>query len=219
MLVDALNAHAAASGKIRASVTGNTALPLTTNLARAASVTSDFNTVTNPVAGGSAELEFTAVTPGTAGNAIQIVVTKSDHANQDMAPTVSVTGTTITIDLNEEDGYHTRAQQVADAINQHPIAKTLVRARVKSGNLLADVAVPAVNYSPLQLAGGDNGNGYPVPLAPLVLSGAGLGRDHIEFRCRGAGSPGASRCFGNGGRRHSIDGPGRRFGFESKRPA
>ena len=96
MLVDALNAHSAASGKIHATVTGNTALPLTTNLARAASVTSDFNTVTNPATGGTAELEFTAVTPGTAGNAIQIVVTKSDHANQSMAPTVSVTGNTIT---------------------------------------------------------------------------------------------------------------------------
>ncbi|MCU0872345.1 MAG: S8 family serine peptidase, partial [Pirellulaceae bacterium] len=181
VLADALNAHAAASGKIHASVTGNTALPLTTNLARAASVVSDFNTVTNPATGGTAELEFTAVTPGTAGNAIQIVVTKSDHANQDMAPTVSVTGTAITIDLNEETGYHTRAQQVADAINQHSVAKTLVRARVKSGSLLADVAAPDINYSPLQLAAGDNGNGHPVPLAPLVLSGAGLAEAAASF--------------------------------------
>jgi len=149
VLVDALNAHPAASARIQASVTGNTALPLTANMARAASVVSNFNTVTNPVTGGTAELEFTAIAAGTAGNAIQVVVTKSDHANQSMSPTITVTGTTISIDLNEEVGYHTRAQQVADAIDQHPVARTLVRARVKSGSLLADVAAPEINYSPL----------------------------------------------------------------------
>jgi hypothetical protein len=196
VLVDALNSHPSASARIQASVTGNTALPLTTNLARAASVATDFNTVTSPLTGGTAELEFTAVTAGTAGNAIQIVVTKSDHANQSMAPTIAVTGTTISIDLNDEVGYHTRAQQVADAINQHPVARTLVRARVKSGSLLADVAAPEINYSPLLLSGGDNGNGFVVPLAPLVLSGAGRAEATASFGVPGlevlvrAASPG-----------------------------
>ena len=214
VLVDALNAHPAASRKIHATVTGNTARPLTTNLAQAASVTSDLNTVTNPGTGNTAELEFTAVTAGTAGNAIQIVVTKSDHNNQSMAPTINVSGTTITVDLNEELGYHTRAQQVADAINQHPLAKTLVQARVKSGNLLADVAAPAINYSPLLLSGGDDGNGNPVPLAPLVLSGAGRAEATSEFRRGGAGSPAARRHARTGGRRHPSHGVGRRSGRE-----
>ncbi|HPM79751.1 MAG TPA: S8 family serine peptidase, partial [Candidatus Anammoximicrobium sp.] len=186
-LVDALNADSGAKQKIRVSVTGNTALPLTTNLARAASVVSHFNTLSSPAMGGWAELEFSAVTPGTAGNALQIVVTKSDHADQNMAPIVTVddSRTTITIDLNEETGYHTRAQQVADVINQHPIAKTLVRARVKSGSLLADVAAPEINYSPLLLAQGDDGSGYPIPLAPLVLSGAGLAEARASFGIAG----------------------------------
>lgn len=180
-LVDALDADPAAAALVRASITGNTALPLTDNLARAAWATSDFNTVTNPLTGGTAELEFTAVTAGAAGNGLQIVVTKSDHANQSMVPTVSVSGNTITIDLNEEVGFHTRAQQVVDAVNQHAVARTLVRARVRSGNLLADVAAPDIDYSPLALSGGDDGNGFLTPLAPLHLEGAGRAETTSSF--------------------------------------
>jgi subtilisin family serine protease len=185
VLEQALNTHPAASRLIRATVTGNTALPLTDNLPRAASVRSDMNTVTSPRLGGFAELEFTAVTAGSAGNDIQLVITKSDHANQSMGPFISVVGKTIYADLNAEDGYRTRAQQLVDAINQHPAAGALVRGRVVAGSLLADLAAVEINYSPLQLQHGHDGNGHPTPLAPLVLSGAGKAEASSSFGVQG----------------------------------
>ena len=84
-------------------------MKLTDHIARAANVKSNFNTDTNPATGGYASLEFTAVNVGTAGNNIQLVVSSSDHTNQNMVPTINVAGTTILVDLNTEDGYHTRA--------------------------------------------------------------------------------------------------------------
>jgi hypothetical protein len=184
-LRDALNGDPAVDGMIRATVTGNTALPLTDNLPRAASVRSDMNTVTSPQLGGWAELEFTAANVGTAGNSLQLVITKSDHANQNMGPFISVVGQTIFADLNSEDGYRTRAQQLVDAINQHPVAGGLVRGRVVAGSLLADLAAVEIDYSPLQLAQGHDGNGHLTPLAPLVLSGAGAAEVSESFEVQG----------------------------------
>ncbi|TVS14569.1 MAG: hypothetical protein EA424_18950, partial [Planctomycetaceae bacterium] len=185
VLQQALNSHPATSRLIRATVSGNTALPLTDNLPRAASVVSDMNTITSPRLGGWAELEFTAVNPGTAGNDIQLVVTKSDHDNRNMAPFINVDGTTISIDLNSQDGYRTRAQQLVDAINQHPEAGALIQGRVVAGNLLADLAAVEIDYSPLELQDGHDGNGHPTPLAPLVLAGAGKAEVSSSFGIQG----------------------------------
>ncbi|MCY2986729.1 MAG: M36 family metallopeptidase [Planctomycetota bacterium] len=175
-LLATLAADPAASRLIHATVTGNTALPLTVYVAQPASLRSDFNTGTNPPAAGQATLEFTAVTAGAAGNAIQLVVTESDHANDSMAPTISVGGTNIYVDLNTQTGYHTLAYQLVTALNEHPYAGMLVRAQIVTGSLVADLAAPTINYLPLQLAGGRNG------LAPIQLAGAGVAEATESFK-------------------------------------
>jgi len=169
VLVDAINAHPEAGQRVLATVTGNTAHVLTHNFASAASVKSNFDT--DPSTGGWVEIEFTAASVGASGNRIQLVVNKSDHANDDMAPTISVVGDTITVDLNEQQGYITRAQVLVDAINNHPAAGSLVRARIAAGNFLADISTPLTNNTLLPLTGGHDG-GDVNEVQQLTLGGA-----------------------------------------------
>jgi hypothetical protein len=107
---------------------------------------SDFNT------NGAVEITLTAAMEGAAGNGISLVVTRSNHGAPS-APIISVTGRTITANLNLNTGNQSTAQDLIDAINNHAGASALVTASVSAGNANTNIASPAINYSPLVLDG------------------------------------------------------------------
>jgi len=85
-----------------------------------ASVESDFGTA-------GADILFTANSPGSAGNGIDVVVRKLDFGIAG-TPVVTLSGQTIFVTLNSNVGNESTAQNLVDAINGHAGASTLVTA-------------------------------------------------------------------------------------------
>jgi hypothetical protein len=158
----------------------------------AAFVTTDLNTT------GAVVLKFTATQPGEAGEGIILEVTKSDRG---VPGNVGVTVDTdlIRIDINENSVANSSATDVLNAINTHPEANRLVRASIIQGNAFANVATPAINYSPLTLAGANKAR---------ATSSFGQGSAlQVEFVAvtKGVGGNGLTVAFTN----RDFGGPGR----------
>ncbi|HND55888.1 MAG TPA: hypothetical protein PLV92_25905, partial [Pirellulaceae bacterium] len=159
-VVTAVNADTVASTLISAKVTAGlsttnvaapaiTYSPLTLTGANAASGLSDLNT------NNAVRLKFTSVVAGAAGNGRQVVFTKS-ALGAGVAPVVTVSGTTVTVQLNNTVGSKSRASDVVTAINTNTAASALVRAAVVSGNASTDVATPVVNNTAVTLDGAND---------------------------------------------------------------
>ncbi|HXJ72207.1 MAG TPA: hypothetical protein VNM37_05125, partial [Candidatus Dormibacteraeota bacterium] len=119
-----------------------------------ASVYSDFNT------NGAAIIEFDALQLGAGGNAISVVVTKSNRPSPGPGqpvpgPAVSVVGNAISVDLNTNVGNLTTANKLITAINTSLQASLLVQAKLRSAAATGttDITTPVINYSPLALSG------------------------------------------------------------------
>ncbi|MFM7159216.1 MAG: hypothetical protein ACKO3P_02470, partial [Planctomycetaceae bacterium] len=114
-----------------------------------AKVSSFFGTLTPS----QVKVTFTAKQTGVGGNAIAIAVSKA-ALGAGAQPQVSVSGTTINVVLNTTLNSNTTAQQLINAINNNASASALVLAELESGAGTTNIAAPAVNYSPIRLAGG-----------------------------------------------------------------
>lgn len=80
-------------------------------------------------AGENSAITLTAVTPGVAGNSISLTITDPGQANQALAVTVGGSGNKdITVSLGTDGSgvEDSTAKEVAEAINTHTTAKTLV---------------------------------------------------------------------------------------------
>jgi hypothetical protein len=111
-----------------------------------ATATTDFNT-NNLV-----QVTFSAQALGTAQNGLQLAVTKSDFGGIGL-PRITVSGTVVTAELNTNVRGPSSAQDLVTAINLDPTASTLLSAAITRGSGAANIAAPAVNYSPVTLTG------------------------------------------------------------------
>ena len=109
-------------------------------------MTSDFNT------NGAVVIRLTAAAAGPGGNNISLVVTKRNNG-AGVLPIISVSGTTISAELNTYTSGPSTAQALVNAINSSADASTLVHAEVLSGSGSVNIAAPDTSYSPLNLGG------------------------------------------------------------------
>lgn len=138
--------------------------------------TTDFNTNGNVV------MDFTAVDPGEASNGISLVFIKNNLGTS-KPPRISVLGDTISVELNSNATSPTKARELRDAINTNPEASKLILASIRlATNANADIATPAITYSPLILAGAN---------AASVTSSFNTGTPlQVKFTARQAGPAG-----------------------------
>ncbi len=111
----------------------------------------DFNSQTSDLnTNGNAVIQFTA--QSAAGRDATILFTKSNHAQlgRPIGPTITVTGKSISIDLNTDPANATTALQLVNAINGSTPASALIRAELKKGGT-TNLAAREINYSPLRL--------------------------------------------------------------------
>ena len=85
------------------------------------------------------EIQFTAVEAGPNGSGITIEFTAAD-LEMPAAPNILVNDKTIFMEVNTRPGNQTTVQQLIDAINQHSLVRTLVRADLLAGNATDNVA-------------------------------------------------------------------------------
>ena len=109
-----------------------------------ASLATDLNT------NGATQVTFTATRYGQQGNDIQIIVNKSNQGAPGL-PTISVTGSVITANLNTYPGYESTAQDLVNAVNNNLDARALVLASVPTNQAAVKVGDRTINYSPLRL--------------------------------------------------------------------
>ncbi|MBW3540073.1 MAG: hypothetical protein KY476_07380, partial [Planctomycetes bacterium] len=110
---------------------------------------------------GAVSIGFTALEPGPAGDRITLIVNTA-ALGVGMPPAVSVTSvalngttySTITAMLNSTAGSLSTAQDLIDAINAHPAARTLVAGFIADGDPATDITTPATQPRNLQLTGG-----------------------------------------------------------------
>ena len=193
-LVDAINNNVNAASLVKAVLKSGPGLTdittpaaastvLTTSGANAAFASSGFNTV------GSLEVLFRAVTSGTPGNGISLVFNKADLGTTGGTPAISVstppvtyplTPRTITVTLNTNAvaGNNTTAQKLVTAINNDPVAKTLVQASIPVGGVAAgnDISTPTV-INPLTLGGADD-----VTLTPGFVTVSDTNSNEVIYR-------------------------------------
>ena len=112
----------------------------------AASIKTDFNT------GGQVFMQFTSEILGLAGNGVNLQITKTDHGDAS-GPTLQVADKTISVDLNTNLANPTTAESLREAIENDSQVRALVRPEILSGDEVALIAIPDVNYSPLSLFG------------------------------------------------------------------
>ena len=113
-----------------------------------ATARTDFNTA------GQVIVEFRAKSPGDAGNDVALTFTKR-NVGKAAPPVITVEGRTIRVELNSTAQNQTTAQALVNAINSNGTAKLLVEAVVVSGPTSTNIATPTINYSPLNLRGGN----------------------------------------------------------------
>ncbi|MFM9117245.1 MAG: hypothetical protein ACKOU6_13910, partial [Planctomycetota bacterium] len=161
-LITALNNDVAASGLIKASiVSGNAATniatpaitysPITLAGANAASGIYDFNALSiNRV-----RMQFTATVAGQAGNGTSVVFTKANLPTGQL-PVVTVSGTTVTIQLNNTNGSKSKPIDIVQALKASPAASALVSAAIVLGNPTTDIATNLVSGAAITLAGSND---------------------------------------------------------------
>ena len=101
---------------------------------------------------GAVHVRLEADQPGAGGNAIQLIVSKSDHGDSS-GPAVSVSGSKISVDINTNALNPTTAQQLVNAINADAAAGALVTASIARGVVTQSLATTDPgDYSPVTLA-------------------------------------------------------------------
>ncbi|MFO0922525.1 MAG: hypothetical protein U0905_08590 [Pirellulales bacterium] len=126
---------------------------------------------TNLNAGTNLQVEFVAQAAGPSGRNIQIVVTSRDRGGP-ASPVVTVSGTTISVEMNSNSRNATTAQELVDAINNDSAASALVLARFVSGTPATRVGGLVITYSPIVLTGAND-----IPVVPAYV---GLGDTNRE---------------------------------------
>ncbi len=104
---------------------------------------------TNFNAGSQLQVEFLSEL---AASNVQLVFTSRDRG-QSVAPAVTVSNSTVRVELNSNARTPSTVQEVINAINGDAIASGLVRARLVSGSAATRVGGLAINYSPISLTG------------------------------------------------------------------
>jgi hypothetical protein len=127
--------------------TNETLPPPPTPIAPQPQVTSDFQT--GGAASGGVDLTFTA--RADLARAVNVTFTKAD-LGQDAPPQISVGGHTIHVVLNRNSQTPTTAQQLEDAIENHPAADALV-AVSWDGNPATDITSPIGDSMQLRVVG------------------------------------------------------------------
>ena len=112
----------------------------------AASIKTDFNTA------GQVFVQFTSEVLGLAGNGVNLQITKTDHGDAS-GPTLQVADKTISVDLNTNLANPTTAASLLEAMENDQQVRALVQAEVLSGDENALIALPDIDYSPLNLFG------------------------------------------------------------------
>ncbi|HPM81171.1 MAG TPA: tandem-95 repeat protein, partial [Candidatus Anammoximicrobium sp.] len=108
--------------------------------------------VTDLGTAGAVHVRFEARQFGNAGNAIQVMVTQSNHGDNS-GPAVTVSGNTIAVDVNTNALNPTTAQQLVDAVNADAAASALVSASIVRGVWTQDISGTDTGaYSPIRLA-------------------------------------------------------------------
>jgi len=103
---------------------------------------------------GAAEILFEAVTRGDSGNQISVEITTT-AVGMARSPIVTVTDTTISIDVNSSPGFQNTVQEVIDAVNGSSQASALVAATLNSaGGTETSLVDIMVSPTTLSLAGG-----------------------------------------------------------------
>ncbi len=179
-LLDAINNDSAASAlilatRLRGSQFAVVADTVPTTRALTLSGANSARASTNMNAGASLQVEFVAQTAGPVGRDVQIVVTSSDKGGASL-PVVTVSGTTISVDINSNSRNATTVQEFVDAINGNTAASSLVLARIVSGSTATRVGSLSINYSPIKLAGATD-----IPVVPAYV-GYGDSNREVIFR-------------------------------------
>ena len=130
---------------------------------------------TNMNAGTALQVEFLSQQSGPQGRGIKIEFTSRDFGAAS-PPVVSVTGTTIQVEMNSNSRFASTAQEVIDAVNSSSAASALVLARFVSGSPTTRVGALPINYSPLALAGAND-----IPITPAYV-GFGDSAREVVFR-------------------------------------
>ncbi|GIX00192.1 MAG: hypothetical protein KatS3mg111_3524 [Pirellulaceae bacterium] len=103
--------------------------------------------------GNSLRVEFEAVAEGPLGNQLRIFFTQTNRSDSS-APGILVFPNAIGIDLNSNPSMLTTVGEVVDAINDHPAARRLVRARLATGAPTTAVGGNSIDQNPVVLTGG-----------------------------------------------------------------
>ena len=114
--------------------------------ANVAQVTSDLGT------NGDLQIRLLAVNSGTDANGIRVNFEHFDFGGP-ADPIVQAFGDTITITLNTSSGSETLAEELVEAINNHPLASQMVTASIVVGDPTSDISTPTVDLGPLVLDG------------------------------------------------------------------
>lgn len=103
---------------------------------------------------GAAEILFEAATPGDSGNQVSIEITTT-AVGMARTPVVTVTDTTVSIDVNSSAGFENTIQEVIDAVNNSMEASELVSASLNSaGGTETSLVDITVSPTTLSLTGG-----------------------------------------------------------------
>jgi hypothetical protein len=121
---------------------------------------------------GAVVVEFLAVKLGLQQNGLEVLVTESDHGDAS-GPTVTVTGTLVTVDLNRNPARPSTAGDLLAAINDDPLASRLLTARLVSGDPATDLTGTVLGAATASARFGD-GN-YEVRFSARQSGSAGNG--------------------------------------------
>ena len=102
--------------------------------------------------GGQAIVEFVAKETGGLGNGIQINFLSNSRVGSSV-PIVTVSGRTVTIDVNNNASNPTQVQHIISAVADHPLAGTLMEVVSVSGSLQVPVGTTIPNGLSLTLSG------------------------------------------------------------------
>ena len=103
-------------------------------------------------AGSSIQVEFLAAQAGPVGLQTRLVVSQRDFGGIGL-PIVSVSGQTVTVQLNSNARFATTLGEFINAINGNASANSLLQARIISGSTATAIGTIPINYSPIALTG------------------------------------------------------------------
>ncbi len=126
--------------------TVDTTKPVVLSGANAAKVTTDFGT------GANLQVRLNAKDSGASGVGVSVAVTSRDRGGPG-APIVSVTGKTISIELNSNSRNASTVADFIAALNGNTASSALVEATLVSGSSATRLGTLPITYSPLVLSG------------------------------------------------------------------